>query len=155
MLVVLLALASCRTEEQSTVKPPTRTETGTETPEIPRKTTEEPSPEENPFSPGPEFGAIGSTAVEQGAKYWAVYLAVGEPGAPELEQATDYLIGLGIESFAGELACDRGGAEALGLSEDLMAVGVYFADRGDAQTFANRLPAPPAGIARVRTYCAD
>jgi hypothetical protein len=155
ILVVLLALASCRTEEPSTVTPPTGTPTGTKTVEAPQTTTEQPSPEENPFSPGPEFGAIGSTQVEQGAKYWAVYLAVGEEGAPELEQATDYLAGLGIESLGGELACDRGAADALGLSEDLMAVGVYFTGQAGAQRFAKKLPTPPSGIARVRTYCAD
>jgi hypothetical protein len=36
-----------------------------------------------------------------------------------------------------------------------MAVGVYFTGQAGAQRFAKKLPTPPSGIARVRTYCAD
>jgi len=156
LVMALLALAACRTEEPP---PPTgpapTTATGTATVEPPATTEEVPSPDETPFSPESAFHAIGSVEVEQAGTYWAIYLAVGEQGAPELEQTTDYLAGLGIESYAGDLACDRGAAEALGLSEDLTAVGVYFVEREDAQDFAEKLPTPPTGIAKVRTYCAD
>ena len=147
LVLVLLALAACRTEEPTpTSAPPTTTTAVAAKSEAPEATGEEPQP---------EFGAIGSVDVEQGGTYWAAYLAVGEQGAPELEQATDYLANLGVESVAGELACDRGAAKALGLSEDLLAVGAYFAERADAQAFSKKLPTPPAGVAMVTTYCAD
>lgn len=106
-------------------------------------------------SPTPSLAPIGGAHVEQGGRYWAVYVVVGELGDPALDDASAQLVAQGIESYPGTLNCDQGAAEALGVSQDTGAVGVYFATREEAEAFAATLDPPPAGIARVETYCAD
>lgn len=150
--IAAVALAACE-EEAPRPEPSPPAET-TAPPTTAPPTTEEPSPAAT-AEPEPEFDAIGGTEVEHGGSYWAVYLAVGDYDAPELEQASDYLSGLGIESFAGDLACDRGAQAALGPDAGPAGVAAYFRSRHDAQAFAESLPSPPAGIAKVKTYCAD
>lgn len=97
--------------------------------------------------------------IEHGGTYWAVYFGVGEEGSAELEAAVDFARQLGIDAGSGELACDQGAAEALGVPERWHGVGVYFATRDDAERFyiesglADHEVAPP--IAKVTTFCLD
>jgi hypothetical protein len=129
----------------------------------PAPTTVSPSPEGTPSPdpspvPGESPAAIPSPAasVEQGGRYWAVYAVVAEAGSAELDEAFNRLrdLGVAIGGF-GELACDRGAAEALGVDPGLHGVAVYFDRESDARAFADSLDPPPAGVARVRTFCAD
>lgn len=106
-------------------------------------------------SPTPSLNPVGGAHVEHGGRYWAVYVALGELGDPALDDASAQLAAEGIESYPGTLNCDQGAAEALGVPDDTGAVGVYFETRDQAEAFAATLDPPPAGIARVRTYCAD
>ncbi len=112
----------------------------------------------SPASPATSTAAytpIGGAHVEQGGRYWAVYLAVGDYDSPDVLDASSRLARLGIESFPGDLSCDGGAAEALGAPEGAAAVGVYFETEEEARAFAATLDPPPVGIAQVTTYCAD
>jgi hypothetical protein len=124
-----------------------------------------PSPEVSPSpagsSPSPTeeqmAGAEGAVEVlEQGGRYWAVYIVVAEPGSAELDQAFERIQDLGVPVAGfGELACDRGAAEALDVPPRQHGVGVYFRSRTDAEAFAATLDPPPVGVASVRTFCPD
>jgi hypothetical protein len=94
-----------------------------------------------------------------GGTYWAVYPWVGAPGSPEADEVSAQLMAeFGIESFAGDLACDEGAAEALGTDAE-QGIGVYFETQDEANAFASQAgllghEADPV-IARVTTYCLD
>ncbi len=120
---------------------------------------QQPAPTTEPPSPGPtsveEFPD--PVVTEHSGTYWGVYLAAGE--GPELEDAIQYLTvihGLrGNEFNAGsDVNCDQGARKVLGDVGPLV-VAVYFASEQDARAWASELPAPPLGIARVRTFCLD
>lgn len=96
-----------------------------------------------------------TSALEHGGSYVGVYLAVGAPGSAALDRAIRQLADLGIEAYAGDIACDQGAAEQLGVSSDVQAVALYFETRRDARTWASALDPAPLGIARVTTYCLD
>ena len=107
-----------------------------------------------PDLPGPK------TEFEHGGTAWAVFLAAGESGDAALEDAVDVLADLGYVSWPGDLWCDWGGYDLLGLesSESMMAVGVYFDDEVDAMAFVVGLDARDisvAGWGLVETYCLD
>jgi hypothetical protein len=118
-----------------------------------------PSPTESPSpTPTESPAAISPPAVtvEQGGRYWAVYAVVAEARSAELDEAFNRLRDLEVTVGGfGELACDEGAAEALGVDPSLHGVAVYFERKADAQAFAASLDPPPAGVARVRTFCAD
>jgi len=94
-----------------------------------------------------------------GGTYWAVYPWVGAPGDREADDVSAWLLQeFGIESFAGDLACDEGAAEALGTDAE-QGIGVYFETQDEANAFASQAgllgdEADPV-IARVTTYCLD
>jgi hypothetical protein len=96
----------------------------------------------------------------QGARVWAVYLAVGAPfdesAAAELGETESYAHGLGYTgSGIGSVGCDRGAAEQLGLLPDDNRVAVYFATAEHAQQFVAVYDRPDLGSAEVATYCLD
>jgi hypothetical protein len=94
--------------------------------------------------------------LEQGDRYWAVYVVVAEPGSAELDEAFERMQDLGVPVAGfGELACDRGAAEALDVPARRHGVAVYFRSRADAEALAASLDPPPVGVARVRTFCPD
>ncbi len=100
------------------------------------------------------------TEFEHGGTAWAVFLAAGGPDDATLADAVDVLDDLGYVSWPGDLWCDWGGYELLGLdsSEGLMAVGVYFDTEVDAMAFVVGLDARGIGVAGwglVETYCLD
>ncbi len=67
----------------------------------------------------------------------------------------------GYRASSGELGCDQGAAEALGITMDddpPLAAALYFDDRADAEQVRDVLEADgldTVGIASVRMYCAD
>lgn len=99
--------------------------------------------------------AVGEVAPAHGATLFGVYVVVAEPGAPTLEEAAAPLRARSILVSVGELGCDAGAAEALGVAPDQHAVSVMFETREAAEAFAATLASPPAGIAQVTVGCAD
>jgi hypothetical protein len=99
--------------------------------------------------------AVGEVAPAHGATLFGVYVVVAEPGAAALEEAAAPLRARSILVSVGELGCDAGAAEALGVAPDQHAVSVMFETREAADAFAATLASPPAGIAQVTVGCAD
>jgi hypothetical protein len=63
---------------------------------------------------------------------------------------------MGYFAGAGDLGCDQGAAEALGLEDGFYyGVGLYFATMDDAIAFAAAYPGEVVGIANVTTFCLD
>jgi hypothetical protein len=102
-------------------------------------------------------------APEHGGRYWGVYLWAGEsPDDPQARAARDAAEQLGFNPGGGDLACDDGAAEQLGVPQAWSSVAIYFETRQDAETAYGWLlenvrepAAPPLGVAEVRTYCLD
>lgn len=96
-------------------------------------------------------------ALEQGGEYFAVYLGVGAPGSGVLRRAERRFADHGITAVAGDLSCDKGAAESLGVEPGSFAVGAYFEREADAVAFAEALApeGPVYGPVPVHTFCAD
>lgn len=99
--------------------------------------------------------AAGEVAPSHGAELFAVYVVVAEAGSPSLEEAAAPLRERSIQVSVGELGCDAGAVEALGVAPESHAVSVMFDTREAADAFAATLTSPPAGIARITVGCAD
>lgn len=157
VLLAAAALIACGEEDEAAApaSPTSSVPPTTASPSPSPGVTETTSPSEEPSPTPTALPSPVTTSLEHGGTYFGLYLAVGPPGATELDDAVEQLADLGIEAYAGDLACDQGAAEQLGVGEDLMAVGLYFETRRDAQSFAGALDPAPVGIARVTTYCAD
>lgn len=107
------------------------------------------SPEESPeFTPA---------VPEQGGTYWGVYVAIADPGdEPSLQQSAEALDAMGISEYSlGDISCDEGAAEELGVPKDSGRVAVYFENEEEARAFSNSLPSPILRIAEVKTFCLD
>lgn len=110
----------------------------------------------------PEFPPT-AASLTHGGESWAVYLAVADNynfTAPEIEEAQDLAGAYGISAGVGELGCDQGGAEALGLDPngEWAAASVYFDSEADASEFVDAFEArghTVAGMGPVLTYCLD
>ena len=98
-----------------------------------------------------------------GGDAWAVYLAVStDISGPEIADAIALLEDLGYVAGwgSGDLACDQGGAQAVGVdpSDNYAVVGAYFDTALDAARFVVALDArghSVLGIGLVQTYCLD
>lgn len=153
VVVAAAVLVACGGEDEPT-SPASRTPPVTPTTSGPTSS-EAPSPSEASAPTPTALPSPLTSSVEHGGTYVGVYLAVGPQGAPELDAAVEQLADMGIEAYAGDIACDDGAADQLGVEDDLMAVALYFETRSDAEAFAAALDPAPLGIARVTTYCAD
>jgi hypothetical protein len=108
----------------------------------------------------PEFPPPASE-LTHGGESWAVYLAVADVfTAPELEEAQELADTYGFLAGIGDLACDQGGTEALGLDPngDWAAVAVYFDGEAEAEQFVDAFEArghTVAGLGLVETFCLD
>jgi hypothetical protein len=92
---------------------------------------------------------------EHGGVVWGLYLALGDSlDDPAMDAARQRATELGYHPGGGELACDDGAAEALGVDASY-SVAVYFRTREDAEAAAALFGSAPVGIARVTTYCLD
>jgi hypothetical protein len=98
-----------------------------------------------------------------GGDAWAVYLALStDISGPEIGDAIDLLEDLGYVAGwgSGDLACDQGGAQAVGVdpSDNYAVVGAYFDTALDAARFVVALDArghSVLGLGLVQTYCLD
>lgn len=92
---------------------------------------------------------------------WAVYLALGHSSAgPALDTALRQAASVGYTGVQGDVACDKGASEALGLDQYdyWTAVTLYFATEKDARGFVASYQAQVAkvaGVARVNVGCLD
>jgi hypothetical protein len=108
-------------------------------------------------SPSPSALPSPVVALEQGGEYFAVYLGIGAPGSGVLRRAERRFADHGITAVAGDLSCDKGAAESLGVEPGSFAVGAYFEREADAVAFAEALApeGPVYGPVPVQTFCAD
>jgi hypothetical protein len=149
----VLVMAACgpgAVAESTTVPEPIATET-------PVPTTTTPSAASlAPLPPTQEEPVHGGDA-------WVVYLAMStDISDPEIADAIALLEDLGYVAGwgSGDLACDRGGTQAVGVdrSDDYAVVGAYFDTPLDAARFVVALDArghSVLGIGLVQTYCLD
>ena len=121
-----------------------------------------PTPGPTPPPPVPPADAPPATPpqaadIRHGSEVWAVYVLVTPTyDGPGWAEAGARVESLGYTPSGGELACDTGAAEALGLDPQLIGRGVYFGSQADAQRFADLYGAGDVvGIARVTLLCLD
>lgn len=98
---------------------------------------------------------VGEVAPTHGAHLFGVYIVVAEAGSFALEAAAENLRTRGIQHSVGEVGCDQGASEALGVPPDAHGVSVMFTTREAAEAYAASLPTSPTGIAEVTVGCAD
>jgi hypothetical protein len=114
------------------------------------------------FEEGNGWGASAAapTPVDpvHGGTYWAVYAWLGTAGADQAKDVVQQIFDdYGIQASQGDLACDRGAAEALG-TDAAWKVAVYFETEEEATAFALQaglLDHEARVIARVTTLCLD
>lgn len=88
----------------------------------------------------------------------AVYLAVSVDSSDSaLERARAAAAEAGYEAGGGELGCDQGAVEALGLdpARSWSGVALYFVDQRTADRFVRGYPHEVVGVAQVTTFCLD
>jgi hypothetical protein len=96
-----------------------------------------------------------------GGEAYAVYIgAAGADGfdVSTFDEATAAAEALGYDVLGyGDVFCDQGAAEALGLDPDgnWFVTGLYFATEEDADIFAAAYPLPVLAIAQITMFCAD
>lgn len=93
-----------------------------------------------------------------GGRYWAVYLAVAyDAGDPELAQAQASAQAVGYAGGIGDVQCETGAAEGLGLdpAKSYSAASVFFDTRADAQAFVDRYAPGVVGTVQVTASCLD
>jgi hypothetical protein len=97
----------------------------------------------------------------QGDPVWAVYLAIGHSASDAaLERAVAQAATVGYQAVLGDLACDDGATQALGLDEYDYWSGatLYFATEQQARGFAAAYTAKvaaPKGLTKVNVGCLD
>ena len=81
------------------------------------------------------------------------------PGPDHEGTAVRRVAELGYPQGGGELGCDVGAGEALGIGDGAMAIAVYFDTQAGAEDFAQRYAETygeeVVGLAQVTTLCLD
>jgi hypothetical protein len=100
------------------------------------------------------------TQIRHGERSYAVFVAVERTSsAPELAHAKEELrkAGYRVSPGAGDINCNQGAREALGLTPgvDYFVEAVYFRTRQEAQQFVDALEPAVVGTALVTLYCLD
>lgn len=123
-----------------------------------------PTPLVVPSSPGarPSVSPSGTlppeAAAVQGARYYAVFLAVAPTATDDrLARARSRAKALGYEGGEGEIACTTGAREQLGLAAtgDYFAYSIFFATKAQADRVAAAYGKGVVGIAHVTGGCLD
>jgi hypothetical protein len=91
----------------------------------------------------------------EGGRYWPFYLAIAEEGSPEIEAAVSVAEQYGYAPLVRRLGCDEGAAEFYNLSDDLIAVAVYFTAERDAEWVGDAINMPQWFPTEVTTRCLD
>ncbi|WP_298455025.1 hypothetical protein [uncultured Cellulomonas sp.] len=140
----------------SSVAPvPTPSLTPTPVPPEPTPSSTPPAPVQ-PVPPTPPAAATPS----HGGTAWGVYVAVmTTPDDPAWQRAGTRLEEMGYFPGGGDINCDRGAAEGLGLDGTQVVRSVYFTSRADAQLFVelftDRYGDDVVGVVEVTTLCLD
>lgn len=98
---------------------------------------------------------------EHGGTFWGLYLAAApSTDDPEIARWTERMETIGYTPSVGDLACDDGAADALGIDPGWSRVAIYFDTREEAETAAGTIEislelGTPIGVARVTTFCLD
>ncbi len=98
--------------------------------------------------------------LEHGGTYFGVYFEVvrgTDARKGKITQAARAVRGLGFEPSVGDVNCDRGAKEALGLAagRNYVAVALYFHTQEQARRFVDAYKPEVVGVARVTTGCLD
>jgi hypothetical protein len=94
--------------------------------------------------------------ITHGNDVWGTYVAVVDSSiSPTAEAAKARISELGYEPSGGDVGCDGGAAEALGLPNDVQVIATYFSTKEDAALFAQMYGPDTLGIAEVTLYCLD
>lgn len=111
---------------------------------------------EDALAPSPGELPEPLTSLEHGGTYWGVFW-VGKPEDAEIQSVAAELEERGYVSSSGDIACDEGASETLGVKDNAYRVAVYFLDELDAEAFEASIDIepPPLGIAEVTTFCLD
>lgn len=100
-----------------------------------------------------------ATELRQGGSYQAVYLAVsaGSSVTAENRQAESAAKALGYQAGTGDVDCDQGARQALGLPEtgSYLVTSVLFTTDAQAQTFVAAYQPEVVGTAQVELFCLD
>jgi hypothetical protein len=100
-----------------------------------------------------------ATPIEHGGTYWALYLALAaDANDPAFADWSAHAEAAGYATGPGDLACDEGAADGLGVPPEWFGVAVYFSTLDDAEAaraWFGMTYGEPAGIARVTTFCLD
>jgi hypothetical protein len=133
----------------STTPTPAPTPTPTVPPVAAEPMASAPAVPSAPTPPRPSAEVHGSTA-------WAVYVAVSPQRDDAALAADARLTAMGYTQLrGGDLACDRGAAEALGRDPSEHAVAVYFDTEADAALFAELYGDGVVGTVQVTLRCRD
>ena len=166
-----LAIVGCSDSDSSSTDVTTTTVASTTT-SAPTTTTAPPTTTIAPATTSTTTTAPPTTTIPEfpdevqgvhGGSSWGVYVVTSDDPdyAGSSVVATERLLGLGYEWFAYgvSLGCDPGSSDALGLSDDLIAIAIYFATQDDAEVFAAAYEADfgdaVVGIAEVTNFCLD
>jgi hypothetical protein len=168
VLLAVAAMTACSggdgtstTGATATVPAATQTvPTTTATPTTPSATATTSSPTTAPAATATRWPkALGEP--HDGESAWAVYLAVAHSSSdPAMQAAQEEAAKVGYGAVIGDLACDRGSMEALGLDEHDYWTGavLYFKTKTDATDFANSYLASGGtviGTAKIGLGCLD
>ncbi|WP_421742793.1 hypothetical protein [Cellulomonas sp.] len=121
------------------------------------------SPTPAPSTPAPSPSTVTPPAVlpqaadlTHGNAVWGAYVAVVDSfESPAALAAKARITELGYESSGGEIGCDQGAAEALGLPEGSLVVATYLATQADALLFVEMYGPGALGVAEVTLFCLD
>jgi len=142
---------------------PDPTEPRTDTSDVPASSTTStaPSTTTSTTPPLPEFPPE-FAGMAHGQPAWGLYLAIAPPDqweSPEIEAASAAAEAAGYgPAGGGDINCDNGATEALGVEQNSVASAVYF----ETEALANQAKAAfeargteVVGVVYVTTYCMD
>lgn len=91
-----------------------------------------------------------------GGEVWGVYVAVVDAfDSAAAAEATARIEDLGYQAGVGDVSCDAGAVEALGIPDQTLVVSAYFVSEQDAQLFAETYGGDVLGIVDVTLRCLD
>ena len=94
--------------------------------------------------------------ISHGDEVWGAYVAVVDSFESEAAVAAKARVTeLGYTPSGGDIGCDDGASEALGLPSDAMVVAVYLTTQEGAATFVEMYGAGAVGFAHVTLLCLD
>lgn len=139
------------TSRTVTVTPTPTAPTPSATPTASAPTTTPPAVVDTPPATLPQ-----AADVTHGNDVWGAYVAVVDSfDSAAAEDAKARIVALGYEPSGGDVGCDEGAAETLGISQGSLVVASYFATEADAVLFTEMYGPDTIGVAPVTLFCLD